>query len=74
MTYLTLSVAENNSLGDCKGVVEVAQRIKFPLFALDGNKELLDSLQCQFITLHENAYWIGHELARHLQYLVRQCR
>jgi hypothetical protein len=49
MPYLPLRVAENDSLGDGQGVVEITQGVKLPLFSLHSNEELLDSFQCQFI-------------------------
>ena len=41
-TYLPPRVAENHSLCDREGVVQVAQSIKLPLLFLDSDKELLD--------------------------------
>ena len=53
--------------------IEVAESIKHPLLPLDCYKELLDTLQCQLVTLHQDADRVRHELAGHLQDLVRQC-
>ena len=61
-------------LGDSESVIEVAQSVKLPLLSLDGHEELLDPLQRQLVTLHQDADWVGHELAGHLQDLVRQSR
>lgn len=47
---LTLGVAEDDGLRDGQCVVEVAQRVKLPLFSLDSDKELLDAFQSQLIT------------------------
>lgn len=71
-TYLPLGIAENDRLCDCERVVEIAQRVKFPVFALHSDKELLDAFQRQLITLDEDADGVRHELARHLENLVRQ--
>ena len=52
--YLTLGVAEDDGLGDGERVVEVTQRVKLPLLALHRHEELLDSLQRQLVTFHQN--------------------
>ena len=46
--------------------------VKLPFLPLDGNKELLDALECQLVTLDQDPDGVGHELGRHLQDLVRQ--
>ena len=61
-------------LGNSESVVEVAQSVKLPLLPLNGHEELLDPLQRQLVTLHQDADWVRHELAGHLQDLVRQRR
>ena len=50
-TDLPLGVAEDDSLSDGEGVIEVTQGVKLPLLSLHGHKELLDALQCQLITV-----------------------
>ena len=47
---LPLGVAEDDSLCDGEGVVEVTERVKLPLLLLHRHKELLDALQSQLIT------------------------
>ena len=42
--YLLLGVAEDDSLCDGEGVVEVAERVELPLLLLHCHKELLDAL------------------------------
>ena len=55
-----------------EGVVKVAQRVKFPIFLLDSDEELLDAFERQFITLDEDANRVGHEFCRHLEDIIRQ--
>jgi hypothetical protein len=43
--YLSLRVAENDGLGDRKGVVEVAQCVELPLLTLHCHEELLNTLK-----------------------------
>merc|ERR1719233_1515004 len=69
---LTLRVTEDNSLCNCKCIIEVTKCIKLPLLPLYSNKELLDSLKRQLVTFYQNSDRIRHELASHLQDLVRQ--
>ena len=61
-------------MGDSEGVIEVAESVKLPLLPLDCDEELLDSFQRQLVTLHQDADRVRHELAGHLQDLVRQRR
>merc|ERR1719500_1750425 len=63
---LPLCVAEDHCLGDSESVIEVAQSVKLPLLPLNSHEELLDPLQCQLVTLHQDADWVRHELAGHL--------
>ena len=48
--HLAASIAEDDSLRDGQGVIQVAQSIEFPLLALHGHEELLDALERQLIT------------------------
>ena len=57
---------------DRQRVVEVAERVKRPLLPLHGHEELLDAFQRQLVALDEDPDGVGHELARHLEDLVRQ--
>ena len=63
---LASSVAKDDSLCNCQSIVEVAEGVKLPFLLLNCNKVLLQALQCQLITLDQNADWIGHELCRHV--------
>ncbi len=55
-----------------KGVVEITERIKLPILLLHSDEELFDALQCQLITLHQDANRIRHKLRRHLQHIIRE--
>ena len=43
--YLFLSIAEDDSLRDGEGVVQVAQRVELPLLPIHGHKKLLYALR-----------------------------
>jgi hypothetical protein len=43
--YLSLSIAENNSLGDGECIIKITKSIKLPFLFLNSNKELFDTLQ-----------------------------
>ena len=64
--------AENDGLSDRKSIVQIAQGVKFPLFSLDSDEKLFDSLQRQFITFYENSDRIGHEFMSHFQNFMRK--
>ena len=49
-TDLPLGVAEDDSLRDGEGVIQVTQGVKLPLLPLYCHEELLDALQSQLIT------------------------
>jgi hypothetical protein len=44
-SYLSLSIAENNSLGDGQRIIKITQRIKLPFLFLNSNEELFDTLK-----------------------------
>ena len=46
-TNLSLRVAEDNSLCNCKCIIKITQSIKFPLFSFNCDKKLLDALSSQ---------------------------
>lgn len=48
--HLPFGVAEDDGLRDGQCVVEIAQRVKLPLFSFHRHKELLDAFQSQLIT------------------------
>mmetsp|Transcript_111685 Transcript_111685/g.266428 ORF Transcript_111685/g.266428 Transcript_111685/m.266428 type:complete len:205 (+) Transcript_111685:410-1024(+) len=69
--HLLFGVAEDHSLCDGEGIVQIAKGVEFPLLALHGHEELLDAFQRQLVTLHQDAERIIHELVGHFQDLVR---
>ena len=73
-THLSPCVAEDDSLGDGEGVIQITERIELPVLLLHCDEELLDAFQRQLVTLDQNANRISHELGRHLQHVVRQRR
>lgn len=62
-------VTEDNSLGDRDGFVKITESVQLPVLLLDGNVELLDTLQSQLVTLDENPDGVTHELFGDLQNL-----
>jgi hypothetical protein len=53
-------------------VVKVAKGVEFPVLLLDGDEELLDTLERQLVSLDEDSDRVGHELGRHLEDVVRE--
>lgn len=49
--YLSLCVAEYDSLCDGQSIIEITKCIKLPLFSLNSHKELFDAFQCQLVTV-----------------------
>ena len=60
-------------LCDSECVVEVTEGVELPFLPLDSNEELLDALERQLVTLHQDPDRVRHELAGHLQDLVGKC-
>merc|ERR1719474_2501538 len=71
--HLPLGVAEDHRLCDSECVVEVTKGVELPFLPLDSHEELLDALERQLVTLHQDPDRIRHELAGHLQDLVGKC-
>ena len=67
--HLSPGVAVDDGLCNGQGGVEIAQGVELALLALDGNVELLDTLQGQLISLDEDADGVAHELGGDLQHL-----
>ena len=59
---LSASVAENNSLGNGDGLVEIAKSVKLPLLLLNRDIKLLDTLEGQFVLLDQDTNGFAHEL------------
>ena len=45
LPHLSLGVAEDDCLRHCEGVIQVTERVKLPLLALNSHEELLDALK-----------------------------
>ena len=60
-------------LCDSECVVEVTEGVELPFLPLDSHEELLDPLERQLVTLHQDPDRVRHELAGHLQDLVGKC-
>jgi len=64
---LSAGVAEDDSLGDGDGLIEIGEGVKLPLLLLDSNVELLDTFESKFVLLDENADRVAHELGGDLK-------
>lgn len=63
-------VAEDDGLGNGESVVKVTQSVEFPVLLLHGDKVLLQSFQCKFVTLDQDSDRVGHELGGHVKNIV----
>ncbi len=68
-TFLRV-VAEDDGLRDSDGLVQVGQGVELPLLLLDGNVELLDTLERELVLLDQDADRIAHELGRDLKHVL----
>ena len=68
---LPAGVAVDDGLCDGQSSVQIAQGLKFPLLLLDGDVELLDTLQGQLVSLHQDADGVSHELSGHFEHFQR---
>lgn len=64
---LSTGVAENDSLGDGDGLVEIGEGIELPFFLLNGNVKLLDTFEGKFGLLDQDADGVAHELGGDIQ-------
>jgi len=64
---LSSGVAEDDGLGDGDGLVKIGEGVELPFFLLDGDVELLDTFEGQFITLDENSDRVAHEFGGNLE-------
>ena len=62
-------VAEDDGLSDCQGLVQVAQGVELPLFALNGDVELPDALQSKLLLLDQDADGLAHEPGGDFQHI-----
>ena len=56
---LPLCVAKNDRLGNCQGIVQIAQCVKFPFLPLNGNEKLFDTYKIYKIerSLYLKTFW-----------------
>ena len=59
---LAAGVAEDHSLGDGEGLVEIAEGVKLPVLTLHGDVELLDTFEGELVALDQDADGVAHEL------------
>lgn len=64
---LSAGVAEDDSLGDSDGLVEIGEGVELPLLLLNGNVELLDTFEGELVLLDENTDGVTHELGGDLE-------
>lgn len=58
---LSAGVAEDDSLGDGDSLVQVREGVELPLLLLNGNVELLDTLQGKLVLLDQDTDGVAHE-------------
>jgi len=59
---LSARVDEDDTLRDGQSLVQIAQRVQLPLLPVHVHVELLDTLQSQLISLHQDLHRLVHEL------------
>ncbi len=69
--HLPSGVAENDGLGDRQGLVQVAQGVELPLFALNTHVELANTLKGDLLLLDEDADGVAHEPSGDLKHILR---
>jgi hypothetical protein len=67
---LSAGVAEDDSLGDGHGLVQIGEGVKLPVLLLDGDVELLDAFKRKLGLLDENADGVAHELGGDLEHVL----
>lgn len=67
--HLATGVGEDDGLRDRERLVQVAQGVELEVLSADVDVELLDTLERELVTLHENAHGLAHELLRDLERL-----
>lgn len=67
---LAAGVAEDDSLGDGDGLVEIRQGVELPVLLLDGDVELLNTLKGKLVLLDQDADGVAHELGGDLQHVL----
>jgi hypothetical protein len=67
---LSSGVAEDDSLSDGNGLVEVGEGIELPVFLLDGHVELLDTFEGKLVLLDQDTDRVAHELSGDLEHIL----
>ena len=70
---LSSGVAEDDSLGDGDGLVQIREGVQLPLLLLNSNVELLDTLEGEFGLLDQDADRVTHELGGDFEHVLRHC-
>ncbi len=55
-------IDKDHTLGDSQCLIQITQGVQLPLFPINIHIELLDTLQGQLVSLHQNLDWLVHEL------------
>jgi hypothetical protein len=66
---LSTGVAVDDGLGDREGLVQIAERVEFPVLLLDGDEELANTFEGKLILLDEDTNGVTHELLGQLHSL-----
>ena len=62
-------VAENDSLGDGDGLIQITQGVEFPFFLFNSDVELFDTFKSQLVSLDKDSNWVTHEFLGDLQHI-----
>merc|ERR1719361_470445 len=66
---LPARVAKDDGLGDGERLVQVAEGVQLPFFALHADIELTNTFQRQFLLLDQDSNGFPHETGGHLQHI-----
>jgi hypothetical protein len=64
---LPAGVAEDDSLGNGDGLVQVGESVELPILLLNGNVELLNTFEGKLVLLNQDADGVAHELGGDLE-------
>jgi hypothetical protein len=67
---LSAGVAEDDSLGDGDGFVQVGESVQLPILLLDSDVELLNTFKRELILLDQDADRVTHELGGDLEHVL----
>jgi hypothetical protein len=70
---LSARIAENNGLRDGDSFIQIGEGVEFPIFLFDGNVELFDTFESEFVFLDEDADGIPHELLGYFKDVRGHC-